>query len=64
MKTTLTAKILEGINEVMEGGAPMTAPVAKKVLSNVNMYIKRIYKKLQVHSATEAISKAIKNKVV
>lgn len=108
LKTTPTSKILEGIKEVMEGGAPMTATVAKKVLAkfkeqpqnelevfelneqertilshlvnglsykmiasamdisytSVNMYIKRIYKKLQVHSATEAISKAIKNKVV
>lgn len=108
LKTTATAKIIEGIKEVMEGGAPMTATVAKKVLakfkehpkneteifelneqertilnhlvnglsykmiadvtnisySSVNMYIKRIYKKLQVHSATEAISKATKNKIV
>ncbi|MCU0376279.1 MAG: hypothetical protein MUF24_13310 [Chitinophagaceae bacterium] len=30
----------------------------------VNLHIKRIYKKLQVHSATEAISKALKNKVL
>ncbi|MBG9374960.1 response regulator transcription factor [Panacibacter sp. DH6] len=108
LKTTSTAKIIEGIKEVMEGGAPMTATVAKKVLtkfkdqpknitevfelneqertilnhlvnglsykmiadvtnvsySAVNMYIKRIYKKLQVHSATEAISKATKNRLV
>ena len=108
LKTTATAKIIDGIKEVMEGGAPMTATVAKKVLakfkehpkneteifelneqertilnhlvnglsykmiadvtnisySSVNMYIKRIYKKLQVHSATEAISKATKNKII
>ena len=108
LKTSPTAKIIEGIKEVMEGGAPMTATVAKKVLtkfkdqpknvtevfelneqertilnhlvnglsykmiadvtnisySSVNMYIKRIYKKLQVHSATEAISKATKNKII
>jgi DNA-binding NarL/FixJ family response regulator len=108
LKTTPTAKIIEGIKEVMEGGAPMTATVAKKVLAKckeqpknvkevfelneqertilnhlvnglsykmiadttdmtyttVNMYIKRIYKKLQVHSATEAISKAIRNNIV
>lgn len=108
LKSTPTLKIIEGIKEVMEGGAPMTATVAKKVLTKfkeqptnvvevfelneqertilghlvnglsykmiadamdityttVNMYIKRIYKKLQVHSATEAISKALKNKVV
>jgi DNA-binding NarL/FixJ family response regulator len=108
LKTTPTSKILEGIKEAMEGGAPMTGTVAKKVLSKfkeqpqntaepfelneqertilqhlvnglsykmiadtsgitystVNMYIKRIYKKLQVHSATEAISKAIRNKIL
>ncbi len=108
LKTTSTQKVLEGIMEVMEGGAPMTATVARKVLtrfqhpvkndsevfalneqertvlnhlvqglsykmiaakmdigySSVNMYIKRIYKKLQVHSATEAISKVVKNKAV
>lgn len=108
LKTSPNAKIIEGILEVMDGGAPMTASVAKKVLdkckeqptsvienfelneqertilghlvnglsykmisdamdtsyTTVNMYIKRIYKKLQVHSATEAISKALKNKIV
>lgn len=108
LKTTPNSKILDGIQEVMEGGAPMTATVAKKVLAKfkdqprneievfelneqertilghlvnglsykmiadvmdityttVNMYIKRIYKKLQVHSATEAVSKAMKNKIV
>lgn len=108
LKTSPNSKVLEGIIEVMEGGAPMTATVAKKVLAkfkeqptsvtevfelneqertilghlvnglsykmiadqmditytSVNMYIKRIYKKLQVHSATEAISKALKNKVL
>lgn len=106
LKTTPTVKLIEGIKEVMQGGAPMTATVAKIVLSKfkearslstnddfnlneqersilshlvnglsykmiadtmsinysaVNMYIKRIYKKLQVHSATEAVSKALKN---
>jgi len=108
LKTTSTQKIIEGIKEVMEGGAPMNATVARKVLTkfqqpdkkenevfelneqertvlhhlvnglsykmisskmgisyaSVNMYIKRVYKKLQVHSATEAISKAVKNRVV
>lgn len=108
LKTTPTQKIIDGIVEVMEGGAPMTATVARKVLAKfqqpirtetevfelneqertvlnhlvnglsykmiaaemqtsyamVNLHIKRIYKKLQVHSATEAISKAIKNRMV
>lgn len=110
LKTTPASKLLEGIQDVMDGGAPMTATVAKIVLSKfkegkttpasqeelelneqersilshlvnglsykmiadamdinysaVNMYIKRIYKKLQVHSATEAVSKALKNNMV
>ena len=108
LKTTSTTRILEGIKEVIEGGAPMTGTVAKKVLTKfkkqsnnevevfelneqernilnhlvnglsykmiadacgisyftVNMYIKRIYKKLQVHSATEAVSKAIKSRII
>lgn len=108
LKTSPNAKILEGIQEVMDGGAPMTASVAKKVLdkckeqpsavkevfelneqertilnhlvnglsykmiadamntsySTVNMYIKRIYKKLQVHSAPEAISKTLRNNLL
>ena len=108
LKTTPSSKLLEGINEVLEGGAPMTATVAKKVLAKfkeqphntpepfqlnemertilshlvnglsykmiaytcsvpyttVNMYIKRIYKKLQVHSATEAVSKAVLHRIV
>ncbi len=108
LKTSPNSKILEGITEVMDGGAPMTATVAKKVLAKfkdqpkndievfelneqertilshlvnglsykmiadtmdityttVNMYIKRIYKKLQVHSATEAISKVLKNRII
>jgi DNA-binding NarL/FixJ family response regulator len=108
LKTTPSAKLIEGIKEVMEGGAPMTATVAKKVLSKfkeqptnitehfelnemertilahlvnglsykmisdkcdvpyttVNMYIKRIYKKLQVHNASEAVSKALRNKIL
>lgn len=109
LKSTSASKLIEGIHEVMQGGAPMTASVARIVLtkfkegrqvssqddfqlneqersilahlvnglsykmiadalginySAVNMYIKRIYKKLQVHSATEAVSKALKNNMI
>jgi len=107
LKKTPPAKLIEGIREVMEGGAPMTASVAKQVLKlfqnlppktneydltdrekeilsylvkgmsykmiaaacsityfTVNMHIKNIYEKLHVHSATEAVSKAMKNKIV
>ena len=107
LKKTAPQKLIEGIREVMENGAPMTASVAKQVLKlfqnqppktdeynltdrekeilgylvkgmsykmiadacsityfTVNMHIKKIYEKLHVHSATEAVSKAIQNKIV
>jgi len=110
LKKASPEKIIEGIQDVVEGGAPMTASVAKKVLTHfqkepasnqddnpfqlsarekeiltmlvkglsykmigdacgisthtVNNHLKIIYKKLHVHSATEAVSKALKQKVV
>lgn len=108
LKSATNAKLLEGIREVVEGGAPMSATIAKKVLTKlqhpvnsvkevfeltemertilnllvtglsykmvaaktgvsyhtVNMHIKNIYKKLHVHSATEAIAKAMQHKIV
>jgi DNA-binding NarL/FixJ family response regulator len=108
LKSTPTEKIIEAIKDVKEGGAPMTAQVAKKVLQllprdineirespsltsrevqvlsfltkgysykmiaselqisidTVRHFIKAIYKKLHVHSMTEAVSKAINNKLV
>lgn len=107
LKKTPPVKLIEGIKEVVEGGAPMTASVARQVLKlfqsqpakpdeynlterekeilallikgmsykmiasqcgityfTVNMHIKKIYEKLHVHSATEAVSKAIQNKIV
>ena len=108
LKRTPPAKILEAITEVHNGGAPMTASVARKVLNlftsvapptlpdvhlttreneilqplvsgssykkiarelfisfdTVNSHIKKIYEKLQVHSKTEAVTKALKHKLV
>jgi len=108
LKKTPSAKLIDGIREVVEGGAPMTAYVAKQVLKffqqqqtnrkpefdltprekeilsllvdgmsykmiadrcnitffTVNMHIKKIYEKLHVHSATEAVAKAIRHKIV
>ena len=108
LKRTPPAKILEAITEVHNGGAPMTASVARKVLNlftsvapptlpevhltareteilqhlvsgssykkiarelfisfdTVNSHIKKIYEKLQVHSKTEAVAKALKHKLV
>ncbi|OLD58731.1 MAG: DNA-binding response regulator, partial [Ignavibacteria bacterium 13_1_40CM_2_61_4] len=108
LKRTPPAKILDAISEVLQGGAPMTASVARKVLSlftsiapptipdlhltareseilqhlvsgssykkisrdlfisfdTVNSHIKNIYEKLQVHSKTEAVAKALKHRLV
>ncbi len=109
LKKTSPLKLMEGIKDVMEGGAPMTASVAKKVLeffqtippekkneefgltdrekevlshlvkglsykmigevchitwNTVNSHCKNIYDKLHVHSATEAVVKALENKIV
>jgi DNA-binding NarL/FixJ family response regulator len=108
LKKTPPAKLIEGIHDVMEGGAPMTASVARKVLEvfhhqssfsenrfdltgreleilsmlmkgmsykmiaeackitfhTVNAHCKKIYEKLHVHSATEAVAKAIQEKIV
>jgi DNA-binding NarL/FixJ family response regulator len=102
LKKTKPDKLIEGIRDVLEGGAPMTPSVARKVLHmvthqpndrsktsfdltereieilsmlskgmsykmiadasgitfhTVNSHLKKIYEKLHVHSATEALSK-------
>jgi DNA-binding NarL/FixJ family response regulator len=102
LKKTKPEKLIEGIRDVLEGGAPMTSSVARKVLQmftqqssdrsknpfdltdreieilsmlakgmsykmiadaggitfhTVNSHLKKIYEKLHVHSATEAVSK-------
>ena len=102
LKKTKPDKLIEGIRDVLEGGAPMTSYVARKVLQmftqqasdkrvnqfdltdreleilsmlgkgmsykmiadagnisfhTVNSHLKKIYEKLHVHSATEAVSK-------
>ena len=107
LKTTSPAKIVESILSVHEGGVPMTASIARKVLNymsqkntqladyqltkrekevlenlvkglsykmiahqigsgidNVRAHIKHIYEKLHVHSQTEAVAKAIYEKIV
>lgn len=108
LKQHATGEIPGAIRNVLNGGAPMTGAVAKKVLQmiprarseeqekgnlstkeaailqllvkgysykmiaaeqgisidTVRFHIKRIYDKLHVHSATEAVSKAIKDKLV
>jgi DNA-binding NarL/FixJ family response regulator len=102
LKKTAPDKLFEGIHDVLEGGAPMTPSVARRVLQmfaqnssessknefdltereieilsmlskgmsykmiadasrityhTVNAHLKKIYEKLHVHSATEAVSK-------
>ncbi len=108
LKKTPSHKLLEGIREALDGGAPMTPTVARKVLEmyheqpvikqekfdlsereleilsllvkglsykmiaeaagiswhTVNGHFKKIYDKLHVHSATEAVKKAIDNELV
>ncbi|HYV93394.1 MAG TPA: response regulator transcription factor [Chitinophagales bacterium] len=109
LKKTPPEKIVESVIDVVNGGAPMTSSIARKVLQlfpkaatgnndevnklslreqevlqllvngnsykmiasemnithqTVQTYIKRIYEKLQVHSATEAIAKAFPNRKV
>ncbi len=106
LKKTKPEKLIDGIRDVLEGGAPMTSSVARKVLHmftqqpsdrimnpfdltereieilsmlakglsykmiadaggitfhTVNSHLKKIYEKLHVHSATEAVSKAFSN---
>ena len=108
LKKTPPAKLIDAINEVMSGGAPMTPTVARQVLqlfnnrnkksatefnltdreneilsmlvqglsykmiadkcsvsySTVNSHITHIYEKLHVKSGTEAVAKAIEQKIV
>jgi DNA-binding NarL/FixJ family response regulator len=109
LKNTSPAEILEAIEELHAGGAPMTPSIASKILKmfksqnkrateeheeltlrekevlgylvegmsykliaekcfisaeTVNGHIRNIYKKLQVHSKGEAITKAIREKIV
>lgn len=109
LKKTPAQKLIDGIREVLEGGAPMTPAVARKVLEmhhdqpnaakkaklnlsereleilsllvkgmsykmiadaagiswhTVNGHFKKIYEKLHVHSATEAVAKALEQKLL
>jgi len=108
LKKTEPEKLIEGIREVVDGGAPMTASVAKRVLEmfrnqpdnksnkfnlsereieilsflvkgysqkmiaaelniskfTVNNHLRKIYEKLHVHNATEAVASAINQKII
>lgn len=107
LKTARPAKLIEAIRDSLEGGAPMTPVIARKVLENfkrqqfntgpeqsqlsvkeneilaalekgmsykmiaaerniswhtVNSHVKKIYEKLHVHSAAEAVNKMRKQR--
>lgn len=105
LKKQLSAKLFDAMDEVLNGGAPMSPSIAhmviasmqkpatdpyqltareKEILSSlakgnsykkmattfsisidtVRAHIKKIYEKLHVHSQTEAVSKALKERLV
>jgi DNA-binding NarL/FixJ family response regulator len=108
LKKTPPAKLLESVGEVLNGGAPMSPEVARRVLqlfreikppekvdyeltphelrllrllveghnyqsaaaelgvsfSTINFHMQNIYGKLQVHSKSEAVSKALRHRLV
>jgi len=108
LKNTTPARIIEAIREVLNGGAPMSPDVARRVVhlfrtfappaeveyhlteqerrilkllveghhyktaahelgistSTVSFHLKNIYEKLQVHSKTEAVAKALREKII
>jgi DNA-binding NarL/FixJ family response regulator len=108
LKDTPPLRILEALQEVLDGGAPMSPDVARRVVNifravappetadyrlteqetrilkmlvdghhyktaayelgiskhTVAFHLKNIYEKLQVHSKTEAVAKALREKII
>jgi DNA-binding NarL/FixJ family response regulator len=108
LKNTAPARIVEAIREVLDGGAPMSPDVARRVVhlfrtftppaeveyhlteqerrilkmlveghhyktaayelgiskSTISFHLKNVYEKLQVHSKTEAVAKALREKII
>jgi DNA-binding NarL/FixJ family response regulator len=108
LKNTPPARLLEGLKEVVSGGAPMSPEVARKVIAlfrdvrppkrsdyeltpqetevlkllveghhyktaaaelgisinTVSFHLRNVYTKLQVHSKSEAVSKALRDKII
>jgi len=108
LKNTPPARLLEALKEAVEGGAPMSPEVARRVvhlfrefrpperaahgltpqetellrllveghyyktaadvmgisINTVSFHLKNIYAKLQVHSKTEAVAKALRERLV
>ena len=64
-KTDLTLKETEILRLLINGYSyKMIADQVKISIDGVRFHIKKIYDKLHVHSATEAVSKAIKDKLI
>jgi DNA-binding NarL/FixJ family response regulator len=108
LKTTAPARLLESLQEVVDGGAPMSPEVARRVITvfrefrppdrasyqltpqetallklivdghhyktaaqvmgistnTVSFHLKHVYDKLQVHSKTEAVAKALREHLI
>jgi len=108
LKKTLPARLIESLKEAVDGGAPMSPEVARRVVrlfrdihppekadyhltphevkilkllmegrsyrtvaselkvtpSTISFHLQRIYEKLQVHSKTEAVAKALRNRLI
>ncbi|HMG35899.1 MAG TPA: response regulator transcription factor [Blastocatellia bacterium] len=108
LKNTSPARLLESIREVLDGGAPMSPEVARRVIrlfreisppakadyqltpqetellklmveghnyksaaaklgitiNTVSFHVRNIYAKLQVHSKSEAVAKALRNRLI
>lgn len=64
-KTDLSVREIQILQLLVQGYSyKMIAAEIKISLDTVRFHIKKIYDKLHVHSATEAVSKAIKDKLV
>src|ERR1051326_7775117 len=108
LKKTPPARLIESLREAMDGGAPMSPEVARRVIglfrdirpperadykltphetrllrllveghnyktaarelnvsvNTISFHMKRIYEKLQVHSKSEAVAKALQHRIV
>jgi DNA-binding NarL/FixJ family response regulator len=108
LKNTPSAKLLDSLKEVLEGGCPMSPEIARRVMTlfrqnpppkqvdynltphetrilkmlvdghnyktaaaelrlsinTISFHLRNVYEKLQVHSKSEAVAKALKNRLV
>ena len=108
LKNTSTTKLIASLKEVLNGGAPMSPEIARRVMelfrqspppkqveynltphetrllkllveghnyktaaaelglsiNTISFHMRHIYEKLQVHSKSEAVAKALKNRIV